>query len=317
LRIVFFGTPHFARTILEYLLDQNVEVAAVVTRPDKPRSRSNRLTFMPVKELALAKHLPLYQPPKASDPDFAAFLKTLHADFFIVAAYAEILKENILEIPRLGCINVHGSILPKYRGAAPVQRSIMAGETETGVTIMKMALQMDAGDILAIRKTPIPLEVTAGELMEVLADLGKVALWEVMQGIEKGTLRPMKQDPAQASFAKKLTPADAEIDWSRPCEVVHNQIRGVNPNPGAWCWVEIKGERKRLLVKKTLPYASLMGLPGEIVSKAPSELVVGCLHGSVRLLEVQLEGKKALAADAFLRGIPLDRIKFFVKFPPA
>src|ERR1700733_11440692 len=181
LRIVVFGTPQFAKTILEYLLDKDVEIAAVVTRPDKPRGRSNQPAPSPVKVLALSKQLPLFQPAKASDPEFSAFLKTLRADFFVVAAYAEILKQDILEIPRLGCINVHGSILPKLRGAAPVQRAIMAGETESGVTIMKMALQMDAGDILDVRKTSIPLEMNAGELMAALANLGKVALWEILQ----------------------------------------------------------------------------------------------------------------------------------------
>lgn len=285
---------------------------AVVTRPDKPRGRSDKPAFSPVKECALSHHLPLYQPSKASDPQFADFLKTLNADFFIVAAYAEILKENVLEIPRLGCLNVHGSLLPKYRGAAPVQRSIMSGETETGVTIMKMALQLDAGDILATVRTPIPNDMSAGELMDVLAQLGKVALWEVMQGLEKGTAHSTKQDSSQVTTAKKITPGEAEINWNQPCLALHNTIRGVNPNPGAWCWVEIKGVKKRLLVKKTLPDHS-SGSPGEILSKTPSELVVGCAQGALRILELQLEGKKPMPADAFLRGIPLSLIKFITK----
>jgi methionyl-tRNA formyltransferase len=309
---VFFGTPQFAKTILAYLLEQGVDVAAVVTRPDKPRGRSNKPAPSPVKEFALLKNIPLYQPSKASEPEFAAFLKSLNVDFFIVAAYAEILKDFILEIPRLCCLNVHGSILPKYRGAAPVQRSIMAGERETGVTIMQMAVKMDAGDILAIRKTPIPLEMTSGELMDVLADLGKVALWEVMQQIEKGSAHPIKQDAAQATLAKKIIPEDAEVDWSVPSDVVHNQIRGVTPNPGAWCWVEIKGDKKRLQIKKALP-SPIKGQPGEILSKNRSELVVGCGEGSLSLLEIQLEGKKTMVAEEFLRGIPLDKIKFLTK----
>ena len=310
MRIVFFGTPSFAKTILKYLLEQGVEVVAVVTRPDKPRGRSNKPVPSPVKEFALSQGIPLFQPPKASDPGFSAFLKTLQADFFIVAAYAEILKEAILEIPRLGCINVHGSLLPKYRGAAPVQRSIMAGDVETGVTIMKMAVKMDAGDILAISKTSIPFDMNAGELMEVLANSGKVVLWEVMQGIEKGKVHPIQQDPTLATQAKKITSEDAEVNWTLSQEEVHNQIRGVNPNPGAWCWVEIKNEKKRLQIKKTLPHGSIEGRPGEILSKNPSELIVGCGKGSLQLLVVQLEGKKALTAKEFLRGISLDKIKF-------
>lgn len=310
MRIVFFGTPQFAKTILEYLFSQRVEIAAVVTRPDKPRGRSSKPAFSAVKEFALAHNLPLYQPQKASEVSFAEFLKTLHADYFIVAAYAEILKGNVLEIPKGGCINVHGSLLPKYRGAAPVQRAIMEGESETGVTIMKMALQMDAGDILAVRHVPISLEMTAGELMEVLADVGKVALFEVMQELPKGNLHPQSQDLSKVTFAKKITPEDAMIDWTLSCMRVHNQIRGVTPNPGAWCWVEIHGEKKRLLVKKTLPYPTLSGSAGEILSKTDKELIVACGSGSLRLLELQLEGKKKLPADVFLRGIPLDSLRF-------
>lgn len=310
MRIVFFGTPNFAKIILEYLFDQKVEIAAVITRPDKPRGRSNKPASSPVKEYALTHNLPLYQPPKASDPEFASFLKTLHADFFVVAAYAEILKENILEIPRLGCVNVHGSILPKYRGAAPVPRSIMEGETESGVTIMKMALQMDAGAILAVRKVPIPLEMSAGELMESLANVGKSALIEVLQEVEQGKAHPIEQDIGAVTYAKKLTPQDAQVDWNLSSLAIHNQIRGCNPNPGAWCWVKIKGESKRLLIKKSLPLSSLHGQPGEIIAGAPSELLIACGSGAISLLEVQLEGKKALPIGDFLRGTPLSQIKF-------
>jgi len=312
LRIIFFGTPQFASTILHYLIDQKVEVMAVVTRPDKPRGRSGKPAYSPVKELALSKNLPIYQPHKASSEAFAAFLRTLDADFFIVAAYAEILKQNILDIPRFGCLNVHGSILPKYRGAAPVQRAIMAGEKQTGVTIMKLALEMDAGDILAIRKTEITPDMTAGELMEILADQGKVALFEVMRDIKQGTITPIKQNPSLATFAKKIKPEDAEVNWTLSAETLHNLIRGVTPNPGAWCWVEIKGEKKRLLLKKTLLYPT-SGLPGDILSQSPTELIVGCGEGSLRLLEIQLEGKKSLPVDVFLRGISLEKIRFLVQ----
>lgn len=312
MRIIFFGTPQFASTILHYLIDQKVEVMAVVTRPDKPRGRSGKPAYSPVKELALSKNLPIYQPHKASSEAFAAFLRTLDADFFIVAAYAEILKQNILDIPRFGCLNVHGSILPKYRGAAPVQRAIMAGEKQTGVTIMKLALEMDAGDILAIRKTEITPDMTAGELMEILADQGKVALFEVMRDIKQGTITPIKQNPSLATFAKKIKPEDAEVNWTLSAETLHNLIRGVTPNPGAWCWVEIKGEKKRLLLKKTLLYPT-SGLPGDILSQSPTELIVGCGEGSLRLLEIQLEGKKSLPVDVFLRGISLEKIRFLVQ----
>lgn len=300
MRIVFFGTPQFAKTILEYLLEQGGDIVAVVTRPDRPKGRSNKPIPSPVKEFALEKKLPVYQPPKASAPEFATFLKGLDADFFVVAAYAEILKENVLEIPKFGCINVHGSILPKYRGAAPIQRAIMAGEEETGVTIMKMALEMDAGDILAIQKTPIPENMTAGELTEKLAEIGKAALWGSLCEVQKGEAKPTKQNPEEASYAKKLRSEDGEIKWAKPCHEVYNHIRGVTPKPGAWCWVEMKGEKKRLLIKKALLQPSHSGEPGEILSK--KEFIVGCASGAVQLLEVQLEGKKTVEGNAFLRG---------------
>jgi methionyl-tRNA formyltransferase len=309
MRIVFFGTPLFAKTILEYLLKQDCEIVAVVTRPDKAKGRSSELVFSPVKTFALEHQIPLFQPPKASDPSFVPLLKELNADFFVVAAYAEILKESVLQLPKMGCINVHGSILPKYRGAAPVQRAIIAGETESGVTIMKMAAQLDAGDILAIRKTSIPATMSAGELMEVLANLGKEALWEVLLALTKGTAKAIPQDVSQASYAKKLLPQEGEIDWNRPAESNHNQIRGFTPNPGAWCWVVIKGEKKRLLIKKALPHPS-SGIPGEILPSLKTELIIACQTGSLSLLEVQLEGKKQMSAAEFLRGISKEKINF-------
>lgn len=309
MRIVFFGTPLFAQVILEYLLNQKCEIAAVVTRPDKPSGRSSKIIFSPVKQFALDHHLSLFQPPKASDPAFAEILKTFEADYFVVAAYAEILKANILEIPKIACINVHGSLLPKYRGAAPVQRSIIEGEKETGVTIMKMALQLDAGEILAVRKTAIEPNMNAGELMDHLAHLSQEVLWEVLIGLQRGAIQPIPQDHEQASYAKKLTSQEAKVDWKEPAELNHNKIRGFNPNPGAWCWVEIKGEKRRLLIKRAL-LSSFHGVPGEILSTAQLELIVGCGQGSLQLLEIQLEGKKQLTAQEFLRGTSLDKIKF-------
>jgi len=310
MRVVFFGTPKFAQTLLDYLLEKGVEIVAVISRPDKPRGRSKKLISSPVKELALSKSLPVYQPTKASDPEFADFLRSLNADLFVVAAYAEILRQNILDIPKFGCINVHASILPKFRGAAPIQRAIMEGESVSGVTIMKMALKMDAGDILAIAKTPITPEMTAGELTDILADLGKVALLDVIKDLEEGRMEGKQQDPTQATFAGKLTLEDGLINWARACEVVHNHVRGVTPKPGAWCWITVKGEKKRLLIKKACPVEDVRGKPGEIVSENSNELVVACASGGIRLLEVQLEGKKRMAIKAFLQGNSLQDLCF-------
>lgn len=310
MRIVFFGTPRFAATILEYLAEQKVEIVAVISRPDKPQKRSAQPLPTPVKELGERLQIPVYQPSKVSDPTFASFLRTLHADLFIVAAFAEILKENVLEIPRLGCINVHASLLPKYRGAAPIERAVMAGEKETGVTIMKMAKDLDAGDVLAVEKTPIHENMTAGELSEILAKTGAQAVFKVIEQLKAGSVLSSEQDASLATYAKKLKPEEGEIHWELPCEEVHNHIRGVTPKPGAWCWVSIRDQTKRLLIKKACKEAGEGGLPGQIVSKYPLELVVACKTGACRLLEVQLEGKKALPVETFLRGISLNQIKF-------
>lgn len=305
MKIAFFGTPEFARTILAYLFEQKIEIVAVISRPDMPQGRSKKPVPTPVKEFALEHDLPLYQPLLASDPEFAAFLKGLNADFFIVAAYAEILKENVLNIPRYGCINVHASLLPKYRGAAPIQRAIMAGETESGVTIMQMTPKMDAGGVLAQCKVAIPLTMTTGELTEALAEEGKKALWTAMKQVQSGVAVPSTQDLSLVTFAKKLTLEDGYIDWKKPCYIVHNQIRGVTPKPGAWCWVMARGEKKRFLIKRSLPQPSIVSSPAQLTLTS-NELFVGCSEGSVSLLEVQLEGKKQLPIKQFLQGLPAD-----------
>ncbi len=309
MRVVFFGTPDFAASILTYLIQQPVEIVAVVSRPDKPQRRSKTPQPTAVKRVAEAHHLPVYQPKKASDPEFAELLKTFQADLFIVAAYAEILRENILEIPPLGCINVHGSLLPKYRGAAPVQRALMAGETETGVSIMKMVLEMDAGDVYSTAKIPIAPEMTAGELFEIMAEKGAQALWEVMQQVEQGKAQATPQDHSKATFTKKVKPEEAQVVWTGRAQDIHNRIRGLTPNPGAWCFVQVRGVQKRLKLLKTRPRPEVKGQPGAVIA-APSQLIVCCTEGALELLEVQLEGKKALSADVFLRGLSLDHLKF-------
>ncbi|MCH9627611.1 MAG: Methionyl-tRNA formyltransferase [Chlamydiales bacterium] len=309
MRVVFFGTPDFAASILTYLIQQPVEIVAVVSRPDKAKGRSKTLRPTAVKRVAEAHGLPVFQPKKASDPEFAELLKTFKADLFVVAAYAEILRENILEIPPLGCLNVHGSLLPKYRGAAPVQRALMAGEKETGVSIMKMVLEMDAGDVYSMTKIPISLEMTAGALFEVMAEKGACALWKVMQQVEQGKAQAVPQDHSRATFTKKVKPEEGRVVWSGSALDIHNQIRGLTPNPGGWCFVEVRGVQKRLKLLKTRPQLEFSGQPGERAS-GEGQLIVCCGEGALELLEVQLEGKKALAADVFLRGLNADHLKF-------
>lgn len=287
MKIVFFGTSAFAARIFSYLVHQGANIVAVVTRTDKPRGRSLQLLPPPVKEEALKTGLPIHQPAKASTLEFAEVLKSYNPDLFIVAAYGEIIKQFILDIPRFPPINVHPSLLPKYRGAAPMQRCLMDGEKETGVTIMQMVLEMDAGDILEVVKILVPETMTWGELDLKLSELAGPALLKVIQDLEKGTVKRTPQDPAKATFAPKITPEETQIDWNRPKEQVHNLIHALSPSPGAWCWVEVGGEKKRMKIKKSL------------IAKDPDGWIV---HG-LKLFEVQLEGKKSLTAEEFLRGL--------------
>lgn len=305
MRIVFFGTPKFAANILDYLLKNKVNIIACVTKPDKKRGRSQKISPSPVKALAESHNLPVYQPLKARDPEFIKILKSLNPTLFVIAAYSEIFNEELLKLPPLECINVHASLLPKFRGAAPIERSIMAGEKETGVTIMKMAKELDAGDMLGVAKTPITETTTSGELYETLSHIGAEALLTVLQNID--TIKPIPQDHTKATYAPKVTSEEGKIDWSKPAATLHNHVRGLTPKPGAWILINIQNNTKRLIIKKTTIEKDLKGDPGEIL---PVEgLVVACGVGALRLLEVQLEGKNPLSAEAFLRGISKDKIQ--------
>lgn len=304
MKIVFFGTSPFAVRILDCLLKQQVNIVAVVTRTDKPQGRSLKVSPPPVKELMLKSypHIPVLQPLKSSTPEFAAHLKKMSPDLFIVAAYGEILKSFILDIPFLGAINVHGSLLPKYRGAAPIQRCLMHGDQETGVTIMKMVLEMDAGDILEKAATPISLSTTFGDLEEKLAVIGCPILIKVLQEIQQGSLHPIRQNPSEVTYAPKITPQETEIKWNRSSNEIHNLIRAISPHPGAWCWVQIGGEKKRLKIKRSEVIDEQKGYFGENLVFSDKEWIVACGTGALRLLEVQLEGKKSLPIHEFLRG---------------
>jgi methionyl-tRNA formyltransferase len=303
MKIVFFGTSPFAARVLSYLLSQKVGIVAVVTRVDKPKGRSLNLLPPPVKEYVLkdAPSIPILQPLKASTPEFADSLKSYVADFFVVVAYGEILKPMILSIPKKACLNTHASLLPKYRGAAPIQRAIMNGETETGIAIMEMVPEMDAGDVYAMAKTPISNSLTFGELDQALSDLAGPLLLQVLQSISQGKATKTPQNHALATFSPKLTAAEEVIDWTRPAAQIHNQIRALSPFPGAWCWVEIQGQKKRLKIKRA-DIAMHPGKPCQNIILNQREWVVACGVGSLSILEAQLEGKKNLPIDQFLRG---------------
>ncbi len=305
-KIIFFGTSAFAAEVLSYLLKEGENIVAVVTRPDRPFGRSLKSSAPPVK-VALEKlgsTLPLYQPEKASTPEFAATLQSYAPDLFVVVAYGEIIKRNLLDIPKLGNINVHASLLPKYRGAAPMQRALMDGCKETGVTIMEMVLEMDAGDILEMVKLSIPENMTLGELDKELCTLACPALVQVIHAKEEGSIQKIAQNPSHATFAPKITPLEEKIDWNRPARKIHDQIRALSPRPGAWCFVEIGGEKKRLKILRTKFAPEKSGKPGSFLSfDAKEGWVVACGEGALALLEVQLEGKKAMPVDGFINGI--------------
>ena len=304
MKIVFFGTSPFAAKILESLLQQNYNIVAVVTRTDKPQGRSLKIGPPHVKERALqiAPELPILQPIKASTPEFAAHLKSFDPDLFIVAAYGEILKQFILDIPSRGAINVHASLLPKYRGAAPMQRCLMHGHAETGVTIMKMVLEMDAGDMLGTAKVPLTGQTTLGELEQQLAEASCPLLMQVLDQLVVERLHPIPQNHSLATYAPKITSNETEIQWDRSAFEIHNQIRALSPQPGAWCSVQIGPQKKKLKIKRSQIVPDKQGYPGETLSWTPHEWVVACQTGALRLLEVQLEGKKTLSIQEFLRG---------------
>jgi methionyl-tRNA formyltransferase len=295
-RVVFFGTSNFASDILQCLFRHQIEVVAVVTRTDKPQGRSLKISSPPVKELVLQTHpnLPLFQPVKASTPEFVEELKKLSPAVFVVADYGEIMRTILLDLPPLGAINVHGSLLPKYRGAAPIQRSLINGDLETGVTIMQMVLELDAGDILEMVKIPLPPDINFGELAKKIAEISCPALVKVLDQCQKGALKPIPQDGALATLAPKITPQETQIQWNKSATEIHNLIRGLSPQPGAWCWIEIGDEKKRLKIKKS---AVVLGRNDGDFS------IVPCGKDSLKLLEVQLEGKKSLSIEEFLRGL--------------
>jgi methionyl-tRNA formyltransferase len=311
MKVIYFGTPPFAAEVLTHLLRQGVNIVAVVTKPDKPQGRSSTPVPTPVKIAALAYNpaLPVYQPALVSTPEFAPSLEKHQADLFVVVAYGEIMKQHLLEMPKRGCINLHASLLPKYRGAAPIQRCLIEGETETGVSIMHMVKKMDAGDVIKTVRVPIDPDMTFGELEVVLLKKGSAALLETIRAFEKDEVARFPQDHSQATFAPKIELEDCQINWTQSARSIHNLVRGVNPYPGAWCYVEIRGQRKRLKILKTKVVEEMRGYPGEIL-KADSCLILGCGEGALNLLEVQLEGKRAMHTQELLKGISINVLNF-------
>lgn len=295
MKIVFMGTPEFAEASLQKLLETDHQIIGVFTQPDKPKGRGYKLVAPPVKELALAHNIPVFQPQKMRDGTALEILQELQPDLIAVVAYGKILPKEILELPRYGCINVHGSLLPKYRGAGPIQWSVINGESVTGVTTMYMGEGLDTGDMILKKETPIGENETYGELHDRLKEIGAQALVETIELIEQGKAPREVQDDILSSYAPMLDKQIARLDFTKDAQTLHNLIRGLSPWPVAHTTVDGK-----LLKVHRAVLASGKGQPGEVIDS--KKFIVACKEGALELLEVQLEGGKRMKGEDFLRG---------------
>jgi methionyl-tRNA formyltransferase len=305
LRIVFMGTAELASASLRALLaSRDFLVAAVVTQPDRRAGRDLKPQASPVKNIAVESSLPVFQPEKARDPEFIPQLAALAPDLIVVAAYGQILPQSILDLPRFGCVNVHASLLPKYRGAAPIQWAILNGDPETGVTIMKISAGLDAGDILTQEATAIGPEETTGELHHRLALLGAQLLVRTLPGYTAGTIPPTPQDNAAATHARKITKEDGRIDWTLPAAALRNRIRAFTPWPGAYADLTIR-DKARLVKFWRATVEPVQGHPGQILRADRSGIVIACGSDALRMEQLQIEGGRKMTAAEFLSGHPL------------
>ena len=302
MRILFMGTPEFAVASLRRLVADGHTVCGVFTQPDKPKNRGHKLAFSPVKEYAITQNIPVYQPLKMRDGEAQALVEQLAPELIVVAAYGKILPEEILNAPPLGSINVHSSLLPKYRGAAPINWAILNGETETGVSIMYMAKELDAGDVILQRTTPIGEDEDAQSLTARLAELGAEALSQAVQSLADGTASRMPQDESAMTYASMLSREMSPIDWNRSAREISCQVRGLIPWPCAV--TELAGSRFK--VYRTAPGKACTAAPGTILSAGKAGIEVSCGDGrSLLITELQAEGGKRMAAGAYLLAHPI------------
>ena len=304
MNVVFMGTPDIAATCLEQILTDGFQVSAVYTQPDRPKGRGMRMVYSPVKEVALKHNLPVYQPENFREDETVEQLAALKPDIVAVVAYGRILPQRVLDIPTKGCINIHASVLPKYRGSAPYQWAVLDGLRETGVTAMYLCREMDAGDIIDIATTPIGENETAGELLDRLAVLGAELLSKTLSCFEKGSVERHPQDCCQVCYAPMLDKSICPIDWSETAQQIHNKVRGLHPWPVATA--EIGGKKMKIhetrLVSETTGKA-----PGEVVELNKKGLRVACGDGTViEIRQLQAEGGKRMAAPDYFRGHPLE-----------
>ena len=298
MRLVFMGTPDFAVPALRALLDAGHEIAAVYTQPPRPAGRGQREQRSPVHEFAASHGLAVRTPKSLKGQDIQREFADLRADTAVVAAYGLILPKPILQAPRHGCLNIHASLLPRWRGAAPIHRAILAGDAETGITIMQMDEGLDTGGMLRQARTPIGEQDTAQTLHDRLADLGAREIIAALQDVVAGTVRPQPQPVEGVTYAAKLSRDEGKLDWSRPAAALARQVRAFDPWPGAW--FEYRGERIKVLA--AAPVGGKRGAPGTVLDALP---VVACGEGALQLLRLQRPGKSPLDAGDFLRGFAL------------
>ena len=302
MRVVFMGTPDIAATCLKKILADGFEVVGVYTQPDRPKGRGMKLVASPVKEVALAAGIPVFQPETFREEETVEALRELKPDICAVVAYGRILPQKVLDVPTFGCINIHASVLPKYRGSAPYQWAVLDGLPETGVTAMYLCREMDAGDIIDVSKTPIGENETAGELLDRLAVLGAELLSKTLSRFEKeGKVPGVPQNPDAVSYAPMLDKTMCPIDWNKTAQQVHNHVRGLHPWPVAT--FVLQGKTFKVHATRVV---SGSGTPGQILGLTKTGLVVACGEGAVEITSLQAEGGKRMAAPDYFRGHPLE-----------
>ena len=301
MRVVFMGTPDIAATCLKRILADGFEVVGVYTQPDRPKGRGMKLTASPVKEVALSAGIPVFQPETFREEETVQALRDLKPDICAVVAYGRILPQKVLDIPTFGCINIHASILPQYRGSAPYQWAVLDGQKETGVTAMYLVREMDAGDMIEVSKTPIGENETAGELLDRLSELGAALLSRTLSRFTQGPVPATPQDESQVSYAPMLEKTMCPIDWTKTAQQVHDHVRGLQPWPVAT--MELKGQPFKVHETRIVPGS---GKPGEILGLTKTGLVIACGQGAVEIRVLQAQGGKRMAAPDYFRGHPLE-----------
>lgn len=304
MKVVFMGTPDFAVGALEEIIKAGHEVAAVVTQPDKPKGRGKEMQISPVKACALEHGLPVFQPVKIKTPEAVEQLRTYEADIFVVAAFGQILSKEILDMPQYGCVNIHASLLPKYRGAAPIQWAVIDGEEETGVTIQQMNEGIDTGDILSQAVVRLDKKETGASLFDKLADCGAQLIVETLVEIEKGTLTPVKQDDSKSTHAKMLSKDMGRLDFSQEAVVLERKIRGLNSWPSAYTY--FKGKTLKIWDADVIEENTAVEC-GSVCDVNKDSFTIATGKGSLCIKEVQLEGKKRMKVSAFLLGYPIEK----------